>query len=256
MALTVLGPFELGTNEAEAFDAELAAFTSEKQVKVLYEPYHGFDHLVERVTGSDPPEIIVIPQPGALMTLAPHLVDLAEFINPRKLRRRFGDYLIDLVSIDEDFEEEEEEEEEEDDDDLAVFGGPIKLDLKSLVWYKPAEFEAAGYTIPTTFDELVALCDRMVADGRTPFCNYIGSGPATGWVGTDYTRTPGRATHGGCPCRPLGGHAAADGASGAGLAAPLRRWPRDARRHGLRRHAVAAPPSSSLGRPCLGGADS
>ena len=31
-------------------------------------------------------------------------------------------------------------------------------------------FEAAGYEVPTTFDEFTALVDQMVADGITPLC--------------------------------------------------------------------------------------
>ena len=75
--------------------------------------------------------------------------------------------------------------------DLANFGGrvfavPLRVDLKSLVWYSPKHFEARQYTIPTTWDALITLSDRMVGDGRTPWCIGIESGPATGWVLTDW----------------------------------------------------------------------
>ncbi len=67
-------------------------------------------------------------------------------------------------------------------------GAPISVQLKTLVWYKPAEFDEHGYEIPTTFAELEALSDQIVADPETgsPWCNYIGSDAATGWVGTDW----------------------------------------------------------------------
>lgn len=39
---------------------------------------------------------------------------------------------------------------------------------KSLVWYNTKEFEAAGYEIPETYDELLALSDQMVEDGVAP----------------------------------------------------------------------------------------
>jgi alpha-glucoside transport system substrate-binding protein len=68
-----------------------------------------------------------------------------------------------------------------------VFGVPAKADLKSLVWYSPDAFEEAGYAIPTTFDEFLALADQMIADGDTPFCVGIESGEATGWPMTDWT---------------------------------------------------------------------
>jgi len=59
-------------------------------------------------------------------------------------------------------------------------------DVKSLVWYPAAAFEEAGYEIPETWDELLALSDQMVADGRTPWCVGIESSGATGWVATDW----------------------------------------------------------------------
>ncbi len=60
------------------------------------------------------------------------------------------------------------------------------MNLKSLVWYPVPEFAGAGYQVPETWDELLALSDRMVADGRTPWCVGIESGPQTGWVATDW----------------------------------------------------------------------
>ena len=39
--------------------------------------------------------------------------------------------------------------------------------------------------MPTTWDQLVAVSDRIVADGRTPWCFGFDSGKAAGWPGTD-----------------------------------------------------------------------
>jgi alpha-glucoside transport system substrate-binding protein len=167
--VTVLGTFVVGSPEADAFQAELAAFTTENRVEIVYEDYFSVPELIDRITGPNPPDLIISPQPGTLAELAPYLVGLGEFINERSLRRDFGDYLIDLASV-----------------DGTVLGAPIKVDLKSLVWYKPEMFELYGYAIPQTFTELIALSDQMVADGNTPWCNYLWSGPATGWLGTDW----------------------------------------------------------------------
>lgn len=167
--LTVLGPFTLGSPEADAFVAELEAYSPGRASDVVYEEYFGEGDLLARLAGPNPPDLIVVPQPGVLVELAPELVDLAGWLNETKLRRDFSDGLIDLASA-----------------DGAVLGVPIKADLKSLVWYQPDEFAARGYDIPETFAELVALSDQMVANGETPWCNYIESGFATGWMGTDW----------------------------------------------------------------------
>jgi alpha-glucoside transport system substrate-binding protein len=58
--------------------------------------------------------------------------------------------------------------------------------LKSLVWYPKQAFEAKGYEVPTTWEELIALSDQIVADGGVPWCIGIESEDATGWVGTDW----------------------------------------------------------------------
>ena len=65
-------------------------------------------------------------------------------------------------------------------------GLPVKADVKTLIWYSPANFEAAGYTVPTTWAELDALVEKMVADGNVPWSLGIESGDATGWTGTDF----------------------------------------------------------------------
>ena len=79
------------------------------------------------------------------------------------------------------------------------YGVPVKTDLKSLVWYKPAAFEAAGYEVPETFDEFTALIEQMKADGdgRKPLCVGIESGSATGWPFTDWVEEMVLRQHGG-----------------------------------------------------------
>ncbi len=169
VTITVVGPFIADAPDVALLETELAAFTTDHRVEVVYEPYGSVAELFDRVTGPNPPDLIMSPQPGTVTALAPYLADFGEFVNPSSLERDFGSYLIDLVTVDD-----------------TVLAAPIKADLKSLVWYKPDVFAAGGYTVPTTFDELVALSDQIVANGDTPWCNYMWAGPATGWVGTDW----------------------------------------------------------------------
>ncbi|HEY5877466.1 MAG TPA: ABC transporter substrate-binding protein [Nakamurella sp.] len=66
------------------------------------------------------------------------------------------------------------------------FGVPNSINFKSLIWYSPEKFKADGYAIPTTYDELIALSDQIVAAGKKPWCAGIASGEATGWPLTDW----------------------------------------------------------------------
>ena len=68
-----------------------------------------------------------------------------------------------------------------------IWGIPTKADVKSMIWYPIKAFAAKGYAVPTTWDELVALADKIVADGGHPFCVSAGGpGTATGWELTDW----------------------------------------------------------------------
>lgn len=65
-------------------------------------------------------------------------------------------------------------------------GLPVKTDIKSIIWYSPANFQALGYTVPTTWDELNTLVEKMVSDGKVPWSMGFESGDATGWTGSDF----------------------------------------------------------------------
>ncbi len=65
-------------------------------------------------------------------------------------------------------------------------GVPVKADIKTIIWYSPANFELFGYTVPTTWAELNTLVEKMVADGNVPWSMGMESGPATGWTGSDF----------------------------------------------------------------------
>jgi len=66
------------------------------------------------------------------------------------------------------------------------YGVPVSMNIKSLVFYNKPAFTAAGYTAPTTIDELLALGDKIKASGTAPWCIGLESGAATGWPGTDW----------------------------------------------------------------------
>jgi alpha-glucoside transport system substrate-binding protein len=65
-------------------------------------------------------------------------------------------------------------------------GLPVKADIKTIIWYSPAVFQAKGYAVPTTWDELNTLVEKMVADGNVPWSLGLESGDATGWTGSDF----------------------------------------------------------------------
>jgi alpha-glucoside transport system substrate-binding protein len=86
-------------------------------------------------------------------------------------RENYSEFFLDPVTI-----------------DGAWLGLPIKADVKSIIWYSPANFEALGYAVPTTWEELEALVEQMKADGQVPWSMGMESGDATGWTGSDFVQ--------------------------------------------------------------------
>ncbi|GGM08536.1 alpha-glucoside ABC transporter substrate-binding protein [Nakamurella endophytica] len=73
--------------------------------------------------------------------------------------------------------------------DGKFYAAPLGANVKSLVWYSPKMFKAKGYTVPTTWEDMVALSDKIAADnpsGPAAWCAGIESGTATGWTATDW----------------------------------------------------------------------
>lgn len=66
--------------------------------------------------------------------------------------------------------------------DGKIYALPVLNDSVAVVFYDKAMWAEKGYEVPTTLDELEALCDKMVSDGITPFALANGSQ----WTGSMY----------------------------------------------------------------------
>ncbi|MFO8149967.1 MAG: ABC transporter substrate-binding protein [Trueperaceae bacterium] len=143
--------------------------------------YAGSDSFEQQIVidtqAGSPPHVAVFPQPGLASDLAQRgdLVPLGDDIREWTLENyAAGQSWVDLGTY------------EGPDGAEDFYGFFYKVDLKSLVWYSPDNFADAGYEIPGTMEELLALSDQIVADGGTPWCIGLGSGDATGWPATDW----------------------------------------------------------------------
>ncbi|MBO9552977.1 ABC transporter substrate-binding protein [Cellulomonas sp.] len=127
--------------------------------------------LADRTAAADPPDLAVLPNPGLLHELAQAgaLVPLDGVLDMDEVTADYSPAWRDLGS-----------------DDGRLYGIYVKVSDKSTVWYAPPAFAAGGYDVPTTWDDLTALADRMVADGGTPFSLVAPRGPGSGWALTDW----------------------------------------------------------------------
>ncbi len=174
--ITVFGPW-LGPDK-ELVESVLAYFETATGADVQYSGSDSFEQqiVIDTEAGS-PPNIAIFPQPGLAADLAskgllaPLPDGTADWIRDNYAA---GQSWVDLGTYADANGED------------ALYGFFYKVDVKSLVWYSPDNFDDAGYDVPESMEELKALMDQIVADGGTPWCIGLGSGGATGWPATDW----------------------------------------------------------------------
>jgi alpha-glucoside transport system substrate-binding protein len=172
--VTMAGPFT--DADAVKFDESIKSFEEKTGIDIQYSGSKEFEAAIAiSIEGGNPPDIVDFPQPGLLATFVKKglVIDLSKFLDLEKLKANYNPGWLDMATI-------------EGPDGPIMAGVWGRVNGKSLVWYPKAAFDAAGYKIPTTWDELIALSDEIVADGDAPWCIGIESGAATGWPATDW----------------------------------------------------------------------
>lgn len=174
--LTVFGPWR-GEDQVLA-ESVLAYFSAATGVTVNYSSSENYEQqiVIDTEAGS-PPDIAILPQPGLIADLVRKgfVAPLGEETEAWLAENyAAGDSWVGLGSY------------AGADGTRALYAFPYKIDVKSLVWYVPENFEDAGYEVPETLEDLKALTEQIAADGGTPWCIGLGSGGATGWPATDW----------------------------------------------------------------------
>jgi alpha-glucoside transport system substrate-binding protein len=174
--LTIFGPWR-GEDEG-LFLSVLAYFKEATGIDVKYSSSENYEQqvVIDTQAGS-PADVTVLPQPGLIADLASK-----GLLTP--LGEETQQWLLDNYAAGESWVALGTYKGEDGTD--VLYGFPYKIDVKSLVWYVPENFEDAGYEVPETMEDLKALTEQIVADGGTPWCIGLGSGGATGWPATDW----------------------------------------------------------------------
>jgi len=166
----ISGP-ESSDVEAGAITDALDIFAERTGINIEYTGARDFsDQINIQVAAGNPPDIAIFPQPGKAADFArdgeilPLPAELADLVD-----NNWPAAWVAFGNV-----------------DGTQYSIPTKSDLKSLVWYQPARFEAEGYEVPETWGEMKSLAAEMIGNGHTPFCIGTESGPATGWLFTDW----------------------------------------------------------------------
>lgn len=172
--VTMTGPF---TDADEVkFNEAVAPFEEWTGIDIQYTGSKEFEASIRAsIEGGSVTDIVDFPQPGLLKDFVEggYVLDVSTFMNADWLAQNYLPSWLEMAQI-------------TGPDGVITAGVWNRFNGKSLVWYPIAAWEEAGYTIPTTWDELIALNDQIVADGSSPWCIGIESGAATGWATTDW----------------------------------------------------------------------
>ncbi len=169
---TVEVMYGLGPDTEPGFKADVSAWAAKNGITVKFTKAASWDTEIRtRVAGGNPPDLGLFPQPGLMCDLA-----------KQKKLIPFDDATVtkDNETLVPGFSQAGTCA------DGKVYGLPNEVSVKSIIWTDAPAFTKAGYTAPTTLDELLALSAKMKADGNTPWCIAAESGAATGWPITDW----------------------------------------------------------------------
>ncbi|BFO22036.1 hypothetical protein SHKM778_84240 [Streptomyces sp. KM77-8] len=154
--------------EQANFKKVLAEFEKRTGAKVTFVPAQDpiINFLGSKVAGGAPPDVAMLPQPGAIK----QAVDKgwatplgAEAV--KELGKNYSQGWQDIGTI-----------------DGKQYGVYYKAANKSLIWYNAQVFENAGAAEPKTWDELLTAAQTVYDSGVTPFS----VGGADGWTLTDW----------------------------------------------------------------------
>jgi alpha-glucoside transport system substrate-binding protein len=157
--------------ELDSFNAVLAPWEQQTGVTVNFEASRDQDAiLTTRVAAGNPPDLAAAPSPTLLNRFANQkkLVPLENIIDMNKLKSEYAKSWIDQGTVNGHL--------------VEVFSW---ASIKGFIWYDPKIWQQKGYTVPKTWDDLIALQTKMKGAGDTPWCVTVNSGAATGWPGSD-----------------------------------------------------------------------
>jgi alpha-glucoside transport system substrate-binding protein len=170
--------------ESDSLNKSWADFQKCTGITIQYTGSNTFESdLPVKVNGGNAPDLAIIPQPGLLQQMVQTGTVKAPPAGTVANENNWNDAWKSYGSVDGKF-----------------YAAPMSANMKTLVWYSPAYFKKMGYTVPTTWKDLMSLSAKMASDMKgtaKPWCGGIGSGTASGWPATDWVEGTVLSTYGG-----------------------------------------------------------
>jgi len=160
------------TNELANFQLQNTAFKQKTGITINVESTRDLPTVLNtRVRANNPPDVTGAPGTSQYQTLASQgkIVALDKFLDMNQFRQNYAQTWIDYAS----------------------FNGHLycvlpKANSKGTIWYNPKQAQAIGATIPQTWNDLIALSDKIAGSGKYPWSMGVSSGAASGWPACDW----------------------------------------------------------------------
>lgn len=156
----------------DGLQAAMDRKTEGTDLEVTFERVDSIDKLLKtRIASGEVPDIALVPQPGVVSSIVElgAAFPLDDVIDMEAAEESMVPGALDAGMVDD-----------------QLYGLLVSMNVKSLIFYPKKAFEEAGYETPESLDDLNALADQIKGDGGTPYCLYMESGDATGWLATDW----------------------------------------------------------------------
>ncbi|GCE13625.1 ABC transporter substrate-binding protein [Tengunoibacter tsumagoiensis] len=158
--------------ELASFRAICDAFKAKNNISIDIESTRDVNAVLStRVKGNNAPDISGMPGIPAFQDFAAKgkLVQLDKFFDMNKIKQNYTADWIKLASH-----------------NGNLYGVLPKSNTKATIWYNPTQFQAVGGTVPQTWDELIAVSDKIAGQGKYPWSMGVESSASSGWPATDW----------------------------------------------------------------------
>jgi alpha-glucoside transport system substrate-binding protein len=159
-----------GGAELDAFKKVVNAFESSTGITVDIESTRALsEELGADLQEGNPPDIAALPSAGAIVQYAKSgkLQSLGSAVDAADYGPPWSDLMRPLGG-------------------RAVYAVPVKIDVKSLIWYDPAMFDRLDIARPANWTQLLAVDKRIEDAGGSPWCLALATPPTSGWPGADW----------------------------------------------------------------------
>lgn len=166
LPVTILGQW--GSAEKTDFEAILSYCAAHYNTKTTYiqSGPNLNAQLATMVRGGNPPDIATLSTPSSIAQyVTGNALQPLTFLNTSKFKSQYSPFWIKLGTF-----------------NGKLYTVYMKADVKSLVWYNPKKFQQGHYETPKTWNQLIALSQKMIKDGKQPWA----VGVDAGWPLTDF----------------------------------------------------------------------